>query len=515
MATYDKNTDYQALINSAVQSGNLGAAAQYEQQRNAKIAGEGIADYQATSNYASYLPSASGGTGASGDAAPGYAAYTGGNSSLDDQLKAYSAAYAASRAAGDVTGMRNANDAANQLRNQYGYAAEVANTDIAAMAAQQAAYSGTAYQTGTSQYPAYTAYGSYTDFYNQNGYGSLTAAQRAAADAYVQQAVNSINTQKQTVNDSADEMARQAYISYMQSREALPQRLGAAGYSGGMADSHQLALETGLQNNQNSIERDRAKTLTGLDSAITDARLQGEIQLAQQDAQAAQAAIQAWNSYVTGQNQLASSDYWNQKGYDYQAGRDAVSDQWAQTNYDYQLSRDAAGDTQRAGDTAGTNAWALIQMGIMPDAGLLQAAGISSQDAQAYVAEVQRQRALQEAGSASAYSGGSAAAAMGGTQDAVTKAVESFNAGDYSEGVISTLIAGGYTMDQLTAAGYPGQGGTVNSYAQLGTTAQSIASNLAKGYGTAAQKAALIEKALSAGTITQAEAGYLLTTVGY
>lgn len=35
--TFDPNTDYQALINAAVKAGELAAAAQYEQQRNAKI----------------------------------------------------------------------------------------------------------------------------------------------------------------------------------------------------------------------------------------------------------------------------------------------------------------------------------------------------------------------------------------------------------------------------------------------------------------------------------------------
>ena len=39
---YEKDTDYQALINAAVEAGNMKDAAKYEQQRNAKIAGEGI-----------------------------------------------------------------------------------------------------------------------------------------------------------------------------------------------------------------------------------------------------------------------------------------------------------------------------------------------------------------------------------------------------------------------------------------------------------------------------------------
>lgn len=52
---YDKNTDYQAAINSAVAAKDYAAAAQYEKQRNAKIQGEGL-NYEQTNQYASYLP---------------------------------------------------------------------------------------------------------------------------------------------------------------------------------------------------------------------------------------------------------------------------------------------------------------------------------------------------------------------------------------------------------------------------------------------------------------------------
>lgn len=54
--TYDKDTDYQALINQAIQSGNVSLARQYEAQRNAKIAdmnaqGTNIGGYQQTYYY--------------------------------------------------------------------------------------------------------------------------------------------------------------------------------------------------------------------------------------------------------------------------------------------------------------------------------------------------------------------------------------------------------------------------------------------------------------------------------
>lgn len=56
--TYDNGTDYQQKINEAVAAGNYRNAAQYEQQRNAKIQGEGL-NYEQTSNYSDYLPGGS------------------------------------------------------------------------------------------------------------------------------------------------------------------------------------------------------------------------------------------------------------------------------------------------------------------------------------------------------------------------------------------------------------------------------------------------------------------------
>lgn len=56
---YDKNTDYSLAIQDAVNRGDLYSAAQLEQQRNAKIDGEGITAYQKTNQYSAYLPGGS------------------------------------------------------------------------------------------------------------------------------------------------------------------------------------------------------------------------------------------------------------------------------------------------------------------------------------------------------------------------------------------------------------------------------------------------------------------------
>ena len=53
---YDKDTDYAALMEQAAQRGDHASAAIYEQQRNAKIRGEGMTDQEQTNDYAQYLP---------------------------------------------------------------------------------------------------------------------------------------------------------------------------------------------------------------------------------------------------------------------------------------------------------------------------------------------------------------------------------------------------------------------------------------------------------------------------
>ena len=53
---YDKNTDYATLMEQAAQRGDNAAAAIYEQQRNAKIRGEGMTDQEQTNDYLQYLP---------------------------------------------------------------------------------------------------------------------------------------------------------------------------------------------------------------------------------------------------------------------------------------------------------------------------------------------------------------------------------------------------------------------------------------------------------------------------
>ena len=55
---YNRDTDYQAEINAAKAAGDMTTASLLERQRNAKISGEGIANQQQTKDYAQYQPGA-------------------------------------------------------------------------------------------------------------------------------------------------------------------------------------------------------------------------------------------------------------------------------------------------------------------------------------------------------------------------------------------------------------------------------------------------------------------------
>ena len=60
---YSKDVDYSKLMQEAAAKGDYARAAIYEAQRNEKIAGEGLTQYQQTNQYASYLPGSSQGSG--------------------------------------------------------------------------------------------------------------------------------------------------------------------------------------------------------------------------------------------------------------------------------------------------------------------------------------------------------------------------------------------------------------------------------------------------------------------
>lgn len=154
---------------------------------------------------------------------------------------------------------------------------------------------------------------SFDAWMNGSGYSAAMDSMKAANDAYLKQLEADTAQQAAKVNQGYDDAARQAYVSYMQSRRTLPQRMSAAGMNGGLADSQQIALDAELQNNQNTLNTQRQTALQQLQSALAKNKL-----AAQQDylvnltGMQQNAASGYQNYYQNTQNKILS-DYYNQQ----------------------------------------------------------------------------------------------------------------------------------------------------------------------------------------------------------
>lgn len=235
--------------------------------------------------------------------------------------------------------------------------------------------------------------------FDASGYTAAKEAQDAYLKAQLQKTIDGLEAQKGSVTDSAEEAARQAYISYMQSRNTLPQALAASGYAGGMADSQRLALDTNLQNSQQAILKSRDAALNDIDTAVNNARLESSVQGAQAQVDLARDAIAAYQNFLNQQNAYANQDFWTRYGYDFQAAQDAIDrqhqldltrEQWQRQQE--QAKGDAAdADRTLAQKQAYESAWNMISSGLVPSAEMLYSAGISQADAEAYAALARNQ----------------------------------------------------------------------------------------------------------------------------
>lgn len=122
----------------------------------------------------------------------------------------------------------------------------------------------------------------FEDFYNRMGGADFEKKLRESINASVQQAVNSYEAQKQETEQDAQEMARQAYVAKLLGEKNMAQRLAAGGYAGGMAESAMLESETNYQNNLAEIQRQRQRALDEIQRAIDNARLTGDMEMANQ-----------------------------------------------------------------------------------------------------------------------------------------------------------------------------------------------------------------------------------------
>ncbi|MBQ9648621.1 MAG: hypothetical protein IJV43_09730 [Oscillospiraceae bacterium] len=264
-----------------------------------------------------------------------------------------------------------ANDYANNIRSQYGY---TGGTDGSAYiptggsyaggdsAARSAASAQSGYSGGDPASQLQNLYSSQNSAYQQQ-----LAAQKAAQEAAVQKAVSSLESQKTSTDAQYSDLFRQLYIDKMKSRKNLDQRLAASGITGGAAESAMLGYDTAYEDALRQGEQGRISAIGGLDQAIADARLTGDIESANA---AAKAAKEQTSAYADALKTLIS----RQDALDARQAAYEREDAAANRSYAYKA------------------AMQLLNSGNMPSAELLASAGIDAATAQAIVAAVQAER---------------------------------------------------------------------------------------------------------------------------
>lgn len=115
-------------------------------------------------------------------------------------------------------------------------------------------------------------YDDFLSFISKSGYEDTAKKKKSALDLALEQQLGDLEAQKKKINDSSDELARQAYISYISASKDIPNKLSSTGLNGGAADNLYLSLVNEYQNNYNEIGKERQNKLYENDNEMINAK---------------------------------------------------------------------------------------------------------------------------------------------------------------------------------------------------------------------------------------------------
>lgn len=339
-------------------------------------------------------------------------------------------------------------------------------------------------------------------------FSDASAQQEAAQRAAIEQAVGQLEGQKSGITQSYDDLYKQLYLDRRRAEKNLPQQLAAMGISGGLSESTALGIQTDYTNALRQGEQEKLNAMSDIDQAIADARLTGEIGIAQQAAQLAMDKLNAYGSYVNSlQNQ---QNYYN--NFMYQQGRDQVADsQWQQ-----QWNRQQILDQMNRDDVSYDRKLYMAELLYQNtgDASGFKALGMTDDQ----IAAMGRNWYAQ------AMAGSGSGSGSGGSNMSLSTAKQLAESGYFPENALEVLRNAGYDDQALYLLyGYePGggsdlAGGKINDVSQLGPAAMALANRMSRvnSQSAAAAFAESIQDALKAKSITEAEADFLMRSLGY
>ena len=379
--SYDKDTDYQALIDQAVASGDMASAALYEQQRNTKIndlnaAGTNSYGATATNNYSQYLNTAPDNYVGS---ATGVGVHTTDQAAIRDQMNQNSMQW---WGADDATKAQL--EAANQkLAAQLGSGVTFDSTT--------GTWSGTA-----DEYEILRPSFNYDDYLATNAKPTYESQYSDRIDQLLDQILNRDAF-------SYDPETDQLYQSYKQqyNREgnrSMQDTLASMASSAGGMNSWAATAAQQANDYYATQLTDKIPELYQLayDMYLNDIDLQiQDLGLLQQmdDTQynRYRDTMDDWyndRDFAYGQYRDEMGDYQFDTSLEYEQGRDAVEDERYNKEWEYNVGRDELEDSRYTSELAYSQAMDFLSQGVMPDDELLAAAGISSTMAAAYIARL-------------------------------------------------------------------------------------------------------------------------------
>ena len=213
---------------------------------------------------------------------------------MEKTIADYKADYEVAKARGDANGMRNANDAANQLRNKMGLPAEFANQDIAKIQVQADKK-----QALSSLNSTYDGMINQTDKYYQaqiDASKQWAETQKKNQQEQTDFAIEQIEQQKaQAKKDYTNEQSG-AYVDWQKQSNQYgvsAEQMAAQGMAnGGYTESSQVSMYNTYQNRVATARETYNRAVLNYDNAIKDARLQNNAALAEIAYQALQTQLE-------------------------------------------------------------------------------------------------------------------------------------------------------------------------------------------------------------------------------
>lgn len=191
-----------------------------------------------------------------------------------DQIQKYKDDYAAAAAKGDKAGMDAAHKAAESLRSGWGYSGGEDGSDYISTGGISGANLGEQMANRYSQ--------GYSDY--EQKMNDAAAAQQKALQASIDSAVNNLESQKTTIGKNTEAnnaAAEKAYMTAINPNGSYAEGLASQGLSkSGITESSMISAGNTYQNALNSNATTQSEALAEIERAITQARLNGDIEKA-------------------------------------------------------------------------------------------------------------------------------------------------------------------------------------------------------------------------------------------